>query len=311
MLLLQKVFSGHESIKRAFLKVAPWLLLVIFHLLFIPYMVRNSEYILLTILSSIYLFAVHENRTTLSSIFRDFTIFWMSATCLTVFLKFSNAIYLIGILPIFAMKQDSIRSTTRSLLWIVCIFLMLLISEIDVGKGLFIKEYFLEILFLLIFIFFTNIKSGNIRSLQYYVLTLGCFNSLITHYSYIPYTFKYIFIGVQVFTLLRFYVEKRVQNLILTTLCFTILIIPSISAISNLQICLMIYVGFMVMKEFIKNVQIQRYVQVILSTFVIYLVFAGIENIDMLTKFSGFILIVNILIAGYQKLMISDTFVHS
>ncbi len=311
MLILQKVFSGHESVKRIFIKFVPWVLLIIFHSLFTPYLVRNIEYGLIIILSSVYLFSIHESRATLSSVFKDFSIFWMSSCFLLVFLKFTNVIYLIGILPIFAMKNDSIRATTRSLMWIIAIFLMLLISEIDVGKGLFIREYFLELLFLIIFLFFTNTKTSNIKALQYYALTLGCFNSLITHYSYIPFTFKYIFVGVQLFTLLRFYIEGKVQNIILSTLCFAVLIIPEVSAVSELQLFLIVYIGYIVLCDIIKNKLISRYINVFLSTFVVYLILFQVSSSPMLTKISGLILVVNIIVSAYQKLIISDTFVQS
>lgn len=213
-----------------------------FYSLFSSYIVGRVENTYLAITGLIYFMAFVEDRISLSNLFKYFTSFWISLVSVWSFVGYVDSIIVLGLVILLCTKESRGSSMSKVLLWLFAIVITLITGELGVIQGQLIRNWFIEIIFFLIFVMTLPIgRNSNSGGLSQYLLSLGVIHLALAHYGQLPYGFSRILIGFQILFLVSYASKNDGRSLITSLLCSAIILMPSQGVSSVLQVSLFAY----------------------------------------------------------------------
>lgn len=260
----------------------------VFYGLFSTFIVSRVENSYLLITCLIYCFALYNDELSLSSLYKHFTLFWISLVSVWGLIGFSDAILVLGfyLLLFFSTKRNF--SLERMFIWLFVIFINLMVSTMGVAEGLVLKNWLIEIMFFLVFILTLPSEGKNSGAcMGQYILSLGLIHLALDQFGALPYYFTRILIAFQVIYLFTFLKTMKARDLIISVLSCSIIIIPSQGLESILQIGLSAYLLIFVAKKEIEETSsyLYSFIHFVSIIFLVYYIFDvnQLRNIELVS----------------------------
>lgn len=286
LFVLNKILNSIKGIK----KQAPLLLhvvsVIVLGYTFKDSFFRKEEWYLGLFVFLNYAFALSNSRYGFYRLLQLYTFSWLALVLLWGYVDLQHAILFVGILPLFDIKGDSVNALVKTIMWLIFSSLYIVSLGITVEIGYGIKDYFLEVMYVLIFIFLSNNRSH--FKLMMYLMTLGMFNVLMEQYTYLPLYFKYFLVINQALEIFKGHKEERnIANIVMP---LSILILPSFEPFSMMQIILALLVVFVDVDHIFVNKIRSEFKVLFYSTIIANIVYFTNAH-DEIVRISSFLVI--------------------
>lgn len=224
------------------LKVIFTLFFFVFYFLFSSYIVSRAENSYLIIATLIYCLAIYSEELKLFTIYKYFTYFWFALMLIWGFFDFRDSALLLGVIPLLVPSRNLSKNLSKAFLWISIVFMSFLIPKIGVKESLIIKNWLMELLFVLIFAFtIPSKKSKHFSVLLESLLCLGVFHVSMQSFGLMPSVFVKCLLFAQLVAFFLFIQSESLYYMVVSLLFGSIVLIPYEGVSTILQISLIVY----------------------------------------------------------------------